>query len=102
MERGSQDSIKREAKSDGIILCLCDYVYECVCVCVCVCMCWNGSRALICFQPKSSKMNGKCQKCVNFAYVDFTVNCSILLSEIDIYKVSCRVDSKMAVHFENT
>ena len=36
MERGSQDSIKREAKSDGIILCLCDYVYECVCVCVCV------------------------------------------------------------------
>ena len=73
-----------------------------VCVCVCVCMCWNGSRALICFQPKSSKMNGKCQKCVNFAYVDFTVNCSILLSEIDIYKVSCRVDSKIAVHFENT
>ena len=38
MERGSQDSIKREAKSDGIILCLCDYVYECVCVCVCVCV----------------------------------------------------------------
>ena len=67
MERGSQDSIKREAKSDGTIPCLCDYVYECVCVC------WNGSRALICFQPKSSKVNGKCQKCVNFAYVDFTV-----------------------------
>ena len=72
MERGSQDSIKREAKSDGTIPAS---VTTCmsVCVCVCVCVCWNGSRALICFQPKSSKVNEKCQKCVNFAYVDFTV-----------------------------